>query len=172
MGTKSGLAVSQNIHLPDFQICFFQYQIIYDLEEKFVPIYLPDGQFHLPRAVGLWDMSSPHSAIVCWSQSREGLLTCDNVLTRVIGLNMTKLHVFLKAVNYRSLRFHSINKFENYYITVTFFISQRVNIDSSPPSAADMRQWIGTALVQVMVCRLFGAKPLPEPVLTYCQLYS
>ena len=33
-----------------------------------------------------------------------------------------------------------------------------------------MRQWPGSALVQVMDCRLFGTKPLPELVLTYCQL--
>ena len=31
-------------------------------------------------------------------------------------------------------------------------------------------QWTGSTLVQVMACRLFCAKPLPEPVLTYCQL--
>ena len=37
--------------------------------------------------------------------------------------------------------------------------------------AAYMRQWTGRqALVQVMACRLFGAKSLPEPMLTYCQL--
>ena len=44
---------------PTSKICFFQYQIIYDLEEKFVQIYLPDRQFYLPRAVGQWDMASP-----------------------------------------------------------------------------------------------------------------
>ena len=27
-------------------------------------------------------------------------------------------------------------------------------------------------LVRVMACRLFGAKPLPEPMLVYCQLES
>ena len=27
-----------------------------------------------------------------------------------------------------------------------------------------------TTLVQIMACRLFGAKPLPEPMLTYCLL--
>ena len=43
-------------------------------------------------------------------------------------------------------------------------------LNSSPPSDAYMRHWTGTALVQVMACRLFGAKPLPEPMLTYCQL--
>ena len=33
-----------------------------------------------------------------------------------------------------------------------------------------MRQWIGSALVQIMACRLFGAKPLSKPMLGYCQL--
>ena len=43
-------------------------------------------------------------------------------------------------------------------------------INSSPPSAAYMRQWIGPALVQIMACRLFGDKPLSKPTLGYCQL--
>ena len=46
----------------------------------------------------------------------------------------------------------------------------RQAVDSSPPSAAFMRQWIGSALVQIMACRLFGAKPLSKPMLSYCQL--
>ena len=45
-------------------------------------------------------------------------------------------------------------------------------IDLSPPSAACMRQWMGSALVQIMACRLFGAKPSPEPMLAYCRLDS
>ena len=35
-----------------------------------------------------------------------------------------------------------------------------------------MRQGSGSALVQVKACRLFGAKPLPEPMLAFCQLDS
>ena len=42
-------------------------------------------------------------------------------------------------------------------------------INSSPFSVAYMRQWIGSSLFQVMACRLFGAKSLPEPMLAYCQ---
>ena len=42
----------------------------------------------------------------------------------------------------------------------------------SPPSAPYIRQWTGPALVQVMACRLFGDKLLPEPTLVYCQLDS
>ena len=45
-------------------------------------------------------------------------------------------------------------------------------IKSSPPSAAYMRQGTGPALIQVTACRLFDAKPLPEPMLAYCQLDS
>ena len=33
-------------------------------------------------------------------------------------------------------------------------------------------QWTGSSLVQVIACRLFGAKPLIEPMLVYCQLDS
>ena len=43
-------------------------------------------------------------------------------------------------------------------------------VNSSPPSAAYMRRWTGSALVQIMACRLDGAKPLSEPMLTYCEL--
>ena len=35
-----------------------------------------------------------------------------------------------------------------------------------------MHQWTGPSLVQVMACRLFDTKPLPEPILAYCQLDS
>ena len=36
-------------------------------------------------------------------------------------------------------------------------------VNSSPPSATYIRQWIGSAMVQIMACRLFGTKPLSEP---------
>ena len=45
-------------------------------------------------------------------------------------------------------------------------------VNSSPPSATYMCQWTGPSLAHVMACRLFGATPLPEPRLTYCQLDS
>ena len=34
--------------------------------------------------------------------------------------------------------------------------------NSSPPSVAYMHLWTGSALVQIMACRMFGTKPLPE----------
>ena len=42
-----------------------------------------------------------------------------------------------------------------------------VLFNSSPLSAAYMHQWITSALVQIIACRLFGAKPLSEPMLEY-----
>ena len=45
-----------------------------------------------------------------------------------------------------------------------------VVVNSSPPNAANMRQWIGSALVQVMACRLFGVMLWHEPILTFRQL--
>ena len=44
-----------------------------------------------------------------------------------------------------------------------------VGLNSSPPSAAYMRQWTGPPLVQIMAWCLTGDKPLSEPMLTYCQ---
>ena len=39
-----------------------------------------------------------------------------------------------------------------------------------PPSAAYMRQCIGSALLQIMAYYIFGAKPFSKPMLGYCQL--
>ena len=45
-----------------------------------------------------------------------------------------------------------------------------IHVNSSPPSAAYMRQQIRSALVQIMACCLIGTKPLSEPMLEYCSL--
>ena len=42
------------------------------------------------------------------------------------------------------------------------------NVKSSPPSAVHMLPWTWSALVQIMACCLFGAKPLSKPKLGYC----
>ena len=55
--------------------------------------------------------------------------------------------------------------YENKYVIST------VSINSSPPPPLVpyiyMRQWIGSELVQIMACRLLGAKPLSKPMLGY-----
>ena len=49
-------------------------------------------------------------------------------------------------------------------------ILSKGNVNSSPPRAAYMSQWTGSALVPIMVCRLFGAKSLSEPMTCYCHI--
>ena len=56
-------------------------------------------------------------------------------------------------------------------IIYSIYSSQEIlTLNSSPPSAAYMRQRTESAVVQVIACRLFIAKPLPETMLAYCQL--
>ena len=43
-----------------------------------------------------------------------------------------------------------------------------LSVNSSPPSATYMHMWIGSALIQIMACRLFGVKPLSKPTLACC----
>ena len=43
-------------------------------------------------------------------------------------------------------------------------------VDSTPSSAAYIHQWIGSAVVQIIACHLFGAKPSSKPMLGYYQL--
>ena len=50
-------------------------------------------------------------------------------------------------------------------VLIFFFV-----FNSPPPSASYLRQWMGSALVQIMACRLFGVKPLSKPILGYRQL--
>ena len=46
---------------------------------------------------------------------------------------------------------------------IKFLTSCPFSFNSSPPTAACLRQWTGSGLVQVMACRRTGDKPLPEP---------
>ena len=52
-----------------------------------------------------------------------------------------------------------------------YLISSETTLNNSlRPSDAYMRQYTKLSLVQIMVCRLFGAKPLSEPMPSYCSL--
>ena len=66
-----------------------------------------------------------------------------------------KSKIFCKSLHYPTMKHLMLLKCTWKYInnTPTFNI-----IISSPASAAYMRRWTGSALVQVMTCRLFGAK--------------
>ena len=52
-------------------------------------------------------------------------------------------------------------------VLIWFGRSRGIALTHHPHSAAYMRRWTRSSLVQVMACRLFGTKPLPEPMLAY-----
>ena len=65
-----------------------------------------------------------------------------------------------------------ISYFKSYHKEeIDAFVSECKFCNSSSPSAAYMRQWIRSALLHIMACRLFGAKPLSKPMPGYCRLY-
>ena len=53
---------------------------------------------------------------------------------------------------------------------ILYFFTRPQQINSSPPSAAYMRQLTWSQLVRIMACRLFGANLLLDPILTFCPL--
>ena len=93
-----------------------------------------------------------HQAIaLCLSLRFVGAKLC-NIWIRIQNFFPEKMYLIMSFAKLRL--FHS-------------GIDQCMN--ASPPSAAYMRRWTGSALVQIMACRLDGAKPLSEPMLTYYQ---
>ena len=58
------------------------------------------------------------------------------------------------------------------YMYLLSRVCTTINVNSSPHSAAYMRRCIGSALLQIMVCRLFGTKPLSEQTFRYSQELS
>ena len=80
-----------------------------------------------------------------------------------------------KIVMYMCANQHWTNVFGQKHEIPMWHLYERPNkyhfcVNSSPPSVACIRQLIGSALVQIMACRLFGAKPSSKLMLGYCQL--
>ena len=84
--------------------------------------------------------------------------------TEITNINFTWIENVYVDISYLNTRVHITNMmwWKNGLEILHF--------NSYPPCAPYMRQSIGSALVQIMACRLFGAKPLSKPILGYCQL--
>ena len=91
------------------------------------------------------------------------------LLTGPLGTNFSEISIEIHSYKKTYLKVSSLKCIWK-HVKCRPFCPWGVN--SSPPSAAYMRQWTGSELFQVMACRLFGANPLPEPMLVYCQLDS
>ena len=104
--------------------------------------------------------------------SIDGLILSWTIIFRSLGhitstYFMTLTFFLLRVIQYSP----------NYAVYYISYIQNNpmpcntMSINSFPPSAAYIREWIRSALVQIMVCRLFGTKPLSKPVLGCCQLH-
>ena len=96
--------------------------------------------------------------------------------TRLITVNDVSGHLLqalswvwrsLRPVDIQASNLEGFRHWFDHLVTIKAF-SQPFN--SSTPSAAYIRQWIRSALVHIMACRLFSAKPLSKRMLGYCQL--
>ena len=67
---------------------------------------------------------------------------------------------------------HYLSQYPPRSMSPEYGITRPQWVNSPPPSVAYVHQWTGSSLLQVMACRLFGAKPLPESMLAYCRLDS
>ena len=106
------------------------------------------------------------------------VLSMQQLIIRIIRTELSIVR--LRCTPLTGLEIHGLYVSFTAWTWTWLWIMKAINIDMtalyvlilpspSPLCAAYMRQWTGWALVQIMACRLFGAKPLPEPMLIYCQ---
>ena len=83
---------------------------------------------------------------------------------------VVKLMIFFQWMRAQTNSSFNISALDSHVFDHDSFSVHSHPINSSPPSAIYMCQWIRSTLVQIMACRLFGAKPLSKPMEGYCQL--
>ena len=91
----------------------------------------------------------------------------------IIALKFLMKYFFMKdgSINDKTDEVISCNgSFMECIETPMLSVFSQLTLNSSPPIVAYMHQWTGPALVQVMACCLFRAKPLSKLMLGYCQL--
>ena len=101
---------------------------------------------------------------------RQAILSSTNINQKFWPLSPWLVSIILNLIAFCSLK-----GFDWQLLKIgssDLALNRRQPLNLSPPSAAYIRQWIGSALVQIMACRLFGTKPLSKPMLGYCQLDS
>ena len=139
-----------------------------------------------PKSMSSYGVIRPQWVNSLWTHCGS-VATCGDIIWANTGLGndllsddtkpfpelvLTCLSPVDRQFHRKSSRYQSLICVWKYTVNITATSPRGQWVNSSPPSAAYMRQWIGSALVQIMACHLFGAKPLPQPVLAYCQLDS
>ena len=111
---------------------------------------------------------------------QQGIYQCQLWTSRFKHHHQILYHALMVLYYERQTRIqHPIKCYEMYFpVSVSWCLplgalksSYRCGqLNSSLPSTTYMRQWIVSALVQIMACRLLGTKPLSKTILGHCQL--
>ena len=123
--------------------------------------------FPYSKCRGFMPANYPFSFVLLEKQSKsEGFDSCDRPSNCTqIGFKSS----FVSPCDHKIWWMTS----KNNRIPLLYYVKLCASLNSlTPPSAAYMRQCTGSSLVDVTACRLFGAKPLPQTMLAYCQLGS
>ena len=117
----------------------------------------------------------PHFKVNPWQVHHTWVASCASTLHKILSIQMRIFRIITvidwRVSNFPWLRIWAIIFADSYiflicYLYPLILIELSDYFNSPPPGAAYIHQWIRWDLVQIMACRLFGAKPLSEPILS------
>ena len=93
----------------------------------------------------------------------------SNAITRCIKYTSVQRYILLMNIYFKRNNDHRPKMKSPIHEFISVALWKKLYFNPYPPSAAYLRQWTGSSLVQIKACRLFGAKPLSKQMLRYCQ---
>ena len=121
-----------------------------------------------PNRTNLYRSNLIQAILNVWCDPRTWMARISNIHLWVLG---TILNDTTCNLTYWSLATtYSITETWSSFVQVMVWclFGAKPFVNSLRPSDAYMRQLTRPSLVQIMACRLNGAKPLSEPMLEYC----
>ena len=111
------------------------------------------------RGILRWQVTSPHKGPVTRKMASSWLGYCS----RWVHKHIIKMQEHVRRMSF------VIEIAVKYLDKSPCSCQSRCCCELFSPWWRYMRQWTGSVLLKVMACRLLGAKPLPQPMLTHCQ---
>ena len=144
---------------------------VWDIGVAFLGIILLERPSHTYKSIAN-QVAVPHTVTHHGGLQRR----CELVRTRAFS---SQVFIQYHRRHHRHLHLHHCYGYHFRYRRTSFvllvcwcdyccfghWIRHWQQLNSSPPSAACTLQWMGSTLVKIMVCRLFGAKSLSKPML-------
>ena len=122
--------------------------ISYEIALRWMPLEFTDGKWTLVQVMAWCRQATSHYLSQCW--------------TRSMSPNGVNRPQWIRRISFQ-------NEIPD-FATVAWPPMRPLQMVLTPPSAAYMRQWTGSPLVQLIACGLLGTNLSPETMLPYCQL--